>query len=408
MSDDLLTGIRDRRRVDVDEALALLDAAASVSASIRCSLLSMASRSLADPVVLERWVRLAASEGSAEIKQDMVSRLGNVDHSQITDVPAYIALMASSVVDPYLRPVALGALSRLAVAYPGAVDALEQAYAGQPSATARRQILIGLCQLYRLPPGLADFLAAEVDNCDADVKVLAVDRLLRHNAPNAAMLAHWLEPIQPSGVKERVLQHLVDRSLAMGQEVAEVLRTEGEASVRLLAVRALTAQSAGAPGPVQALLDAVRSDPDDDVRAEAVKAFQHAIEPTPEILRSLLASLNAEKSETVARLVLSSLTPFVRSSTEVRDALLDLVDQNLRPDMAATVVEMLGQVLRWDAALLPIFLDRYRSSGNDHVRSLLLEAMARYTDTDERLVELYTDAIATPDARTRNGGWSGC
>jgi hypothetical protein len=433
---DLLAGIRDRRRLNTEQALALLGAAASADAATKRSLLAMASRCIADPAVLDRWVGAAASEPDADIKAAMIARASGADPHQIGDMPQFIGLMTQSVGDPPVRSAALHALSRLAVSYPGVADCLEEAYAGQPSAGARRQILIGLCQFHRPAPALAGFLAAHADDADGDVKPLIVDRLLRAGAVSPAMLAGWLEPQETAAVKQRVLAHVVDRSLPLVLPVAGVLRGETDAAVRLLAVRALAAQAGVVPatpalgaapegqpdGPpllpempareeraaaVQALLDAVRDDPDPRVRSSAVAAFQQSVEPTPGVLAALVASLRTETSAGVASLVLASLVPFASTSLLVRDALVDLAGENLRAELATTVLGALGELLRWEPALLGFFLERYRVATDDRARTVMLQALAQYPDADERLHSVYRDALSVPSPGARQWGLVG-
>jgi hypothetical protein len=396
----------------------------------------MASRCIADPAVLDRWVGAAASEPDADIKAAMIARAAGADPCQIGDVAAYIGVMTQSVGDPRLRPAALLALSRLAVSYPGAADCLERAYAGQPSAAARRQILIGLCQFHRPAPALAGFLAAHADDADADIKPLIVDRLLRAGAVSPAMLAGWLEPQETAAVKQRVLAHVVDRSLPLVLPVAGVLRSEADAGVRVLAVRALAAQAGVVPaspalgpppegqpeGPpllpampageeraaaAQALLDAVRDDPDPRVRSSAVVAFQQSVEPTASVLAALVASLRTETSASVASLVLASLVPFASSSLLVRDSLVDLAGENLRSEVATTVLASLGELLRWEPALLGFFLERYRAATDDRARTVVLQALAQYPDADERLLAVYRDALIAPSPGARQWGLVG-
>jgi hypothetical protein len=384
-----------------DQALAFIDA--SADAETKRSLLSMASRSLADPVVLGRWVEQARRETDDGIRAAMVRRISGVDHRQLDDVPAYIALMAGSAAAPGaggagLRALALGALSRLAVAHPGAAQALEQAYAGQPSAQARRQIVLGLCRSHRLPAGSGSFLSAVVDDCDGDIKHLVVDRLVRAGAVGPGTLARWLGPGEPSAVKERVLEYVTDRSFlvegptgdqaggqtgrqtggpaggALERAVEGVLQTEQQPSVRALAVRALAACAAGSPPAVRALLGVVRADLDDGVRSEAARALRYSVEPAPDVLAALVEALRAEEDQRVAHLVLSVLAPFARSSPSVRAALVALArEEGLGSDVRGALFEALGGLLQ-------------------------------YPEADERLVGLYQDALGAPDPRIRNWG----
>jgi hypothetical protein len=404
---ELLTGIRERRAANAEEALGLLAVAPVSDVETRCSLYSMAVCSLHDPRVLERWVELAGTEPDIDLKEQMVARLAGVDRRRLAGTTGYVALMIACVEDATLRQYALEALGGLAATHPEAVEALTRAYAGQSSAAAKRQILIGVCRLHDLPEGLAGFLAAEVDHCDADVKPVIVDRLLRAGTVPPETLARWLAPGEPSEVKQRVLEHVLDRSLPMERAVAGVLGTEPQPGIRLLAVRVLAALSPRSPDAVEALLDAIRGDADNRVRAAAVAAFQHSVEPTSEVVDALLAALRVERSAAVAASLLGLLMPLASRSAQVRDGLLALAGENLRFDAAAVLYGQLGRLLRWDAELLPHFVRAYREAVDDHLRAALLEALAAYPEADESLIELYQDALAAPAAQIRRWGVSG-
>jgi hypothetical protein len=404
---ELLTGIRDRRQATAAEALTLLDLVPLSDTETRRSLLSMAVRSLEDPAVLERIIDVIGSEADVDLKEQMIARLAGIDRRKLAATPGYVGLMIACIEDSTLRPYALEALGGLAATHPEVVRALTHAYEAQSSAKAQHQILSGLCRLHDLPDELAEFLSAQVDRCDADLKTLIVDRLLRAGAASPEGLARWLAPTEPSEVKERVLEHLIDRSMAPDGAVAEVLRTEPAAPVRLLAVRALAAHSPASPEAVQALLDAIRSDTDDGVRAAALGAFQHSVQMTAEVAGALLAALRVEKSGAVAGSMLALLMPLASRSPKVRDGLLALTGENLRSDAATVLHAQLGRLLRWDAELLPHFLRAYREAQDDHLRAALLEALSAYPDQDEKLVELYPDALAAPAERIRRWGVTG-
>jgi hypothetical protein len=404
---ELLTGIRDRREATAAEALTLLELVPLSDTETRRSLLSMAVRSLNDPAVLERFVDVIGSETDVDLKEQMIARLAGIDRRRLAATPGYVGLMIACVEDSTLRPYALQALGGLAATHPEVVEALTHAYGAQSSAAAQRQILQGVCRLHDLPGELAKFLEAQAERCDADLKPVIVDRLLRAGAVSPEALARWLAPTEPSEVKERVLEHLIDRSMPPPAAVAEVLRTERAAPVRLLAIRALAAHSPVSPETVQALLDAIRSDPEDGIRAAALGAFQHSIEMTAEVVDALLAALRVEKSVAVARWMPALLMPLASHSPKVRDGLLALTGENLRSDAAMVLYAQLGQLLRWDAALLPHFLRAYREAQDDFLRAALLEALAAYPDQDEKLVELYPDALAAPSERIRGWGVTG-
>ncbi len=387
--------------------MALLDAVPSADPETKRSLLSMAGRSIADPAVLGRWVELTAEEEDSELKEAMLARLTGSDHRRIPDMTAYIQLMVSSIGESRLRWYALESLSRLVTAYPEVVEALMHAYAAQSSAQARRHILIGLSQFHTLPPTLVDFFLSEIDRCDADMKVVLVDRLLRRAAADERMLVRWLAATEPSAVRERVLRYLLDRSIVLEEACISVLRNERQAEVRLLALRALTRQAPRSAAGVQALLDVLRDDPDPQVRAETALAFQQSVEPTPEILPALLQTLRTETTRANAQLILATLIPYASASPVVRDGLLALSAENLQVEIAAVLYEALGRMLRWDASLLPYFLAAYESSRNDQGRSLLLEALAKWPDPDERLISLYHDALKAPHVQIRQWGVAG-
>jgi len=401
---DLLGGIRDRRQAYTAQALALLSAVPGADLGTKRSLLSMASRSLGDAAVLTRWVELAGTETDTELKAEMVTRVARSDHRQVADMAGYLGLMASCLEDPSVRMVALSSLSDLAVAHPEALQALQRAYDNQPLAEARRRILVAVCQVYRLSEPLAQFLAAQVDHCDASVRSLVVDRLLRANAASPETLSGWLVPAQPEPVKLRALAYLLDRSLPMEQALIDLLASDEAPATRTLAVRCLATRSARSPGVVAALLDVARDDPDDATRAEAVEALRACADPSSEVLASLVASLPQEKDSRTMDLVLSVLFPFAATVAPVRQALVDLAGENVRPELAARLFDVLGQLLRWSPELLPFFLASYERAGNDQSRAAVLEALARYPGTDERLTQLYQQALASPSPSTRQWG----
>jgi hypothetical protein len=404
---DLLAAIRERRRLHAGQALALLDAVPSSDTETKQSLLSMAGRYLADRAVLGRWLELVADETDSALKEAMLARVAHCDQRVIPDMGAYIRLMASSLAAPRLRPHALAALNRLVTAFPEVVDVLVEAYGAQTSAQVRRDILLGLSRCSVLPPRLLDFLMAEAQRCDADVKLVLVDRLLRRDAVDPPMLERWLATTEPSDVKERVLQHLLDRSILLEAATIGVLRSERRPPLRLLALRALVAQAPASGEAIQAILDALRDDPDPQVRAEAVLAFGHAVQPAPEILSALLQTLRTEKARDVAQLILDGLIPYAGSMPAVRDGLMALARENLHVEVAAALYAALGRLLRWDADLLPDLLAAYEGAPDDRSRSLLLEALSLWPDPNERPIALYRDALRAPDSRIRQWGVQG-
>jgi hypothetical protein len=398
---DRFAVIGERRRMNAAQALALLDAVPSADNETKRSLLSMAGRSITDHTVIGRWVELTAAETDTDLKEALLARVTRSDHRQIPDLAAYIDLMVSCIAESRLRWYALEALSRLVTAYPEVVDTLVHAYAGQSSAQAKRHILLGLSQFHVLPPTLVDFFLSEIDRCDADLKTILVDRLLRRDAVDERLLVRWLAATEPSAVRERVLRHLLDRSIVLEEACISVLRNERRADVRLLALRALTMQAPRSAAGIQALLDALRDDPDPQVRAEAVAAFQHSVVPTSEILPELLQALRTATTKAGAQLILATLVPYASTSAVVRDGLLDLSTENLQVEVAGALYEVLGRLLLWDLSLLPHFLAAYENSRNDRTRSLLLEALAKWPDPDERLISLYRDALKAPDVQIR-------
>jgi hypothetical protein len=399
--------IRERRHMHVAQALALLDAVPSSEAETKRSLLSMAGRYLADPAVLGRWIDLAADEADGALKEAMLARIAGCDHRAIPDMEAYIHLMASALVESRLRPYAIAALNRLVTGYPDVVDVLVQAYGAQTSAQARRDILLGLSQFGILPPGLVAFLLAEAQRCDADVKLVLADRLLRRDAVDPLTLGRWLAATEPSPVRERVLQHLLDRSLLLEEATIGVLRAERLPSVRLLALRVLVAQAPASAYTITAILDTLRDDPDPQVRATAVLAFQRAVQPTPEVLSALLHAVQTERARDVARLILDGLIPYAGSTPAVRDGLVALTRENLHVEVAAVLYEALGRLLRWDVSILPHLLAAYAGAPNDRSRSLLLEALSLWPDPDERMIGIYRDALRAPSSRIRQWGVQG-
>jgi hypothetical protein len=404
---DLLAGIRDRRQANTAQALALLSAVPEADLGTKRSLLSMAGRSLGDAAVFTRWVELAGAETDTELRAEMVTRVANADHRQVADRAGYLGLMVSCLEDPSLRMMAVSSLSELAVADPEALQALQQAYDDQPRAEARRRILVAVGQVYSLSEPLALFLAARVDHCDAGVRPLVVDRLLRADAATPEMLSGWLALAQPEPVKLRVLAYLLDRSLPLEQALIELLASDEAPAIRALAVRCLATRSARYPGVVAALLDTARDDPDDATRAEAVEALRACADPSSEVLASLVASLRQEKDSRTMDLVLSVLVPFAATVAPVRQALVDLAGENVRPELAARLFEVLGQLLRWSPELLPFFLTSYQRASNDQSRAAVLEALARYPGTDDRLAQLYQQALASPSPSTRQWGTLG-
>jgi hypothetical protein len=398
---DLLAEIRNRRQANAAQAVALLGAVPGADLGTRRSLLSMAGRSLDDTTVLTRWVELAATEADTELRAAMVTRVASADHRQVAGMAGYVRLMVSCLDDPRLRRVAISSLSELAVAEPEALQALQQAFDDQPQAEARRRILEAVCQVYRVNGPLAQFLAARAQHCDAEVRPLVVDRLLRAGAATPELLSAWLGPLQPGPVKRRVLAYLLDRSLPMEQQLLELLSSDEEPDIRVLAVRCLATLSARHPGVVAALVDMARDDPDDGARGEAVEALRACADPSPEVLGSLVAALGQEKDSRTMDLVLSVLAPFAATEAPVRQALVDLAGQNVRPELAARLFEVLGRLLPWHPDLLPFLLVSYRSAGNDQSRAAVLEALARAPGTDDRLAPLYQEALgsASPGAR---------
>jgi hypothetical protein len=364
----------------------------------------MAGRSLGDAAVFTRWVELAGTETDTELRTEMVTRLANADHRQVGDMTGYLGLMVSCLEDPSVRMAALSSLSELAVAHPEALQALQQAYDDQPRAEARRQILLAVAQVYRLSQPLAQFLAAQVDHCDAGVRPLVVDRLLRADAATPEMLSGWLASAQPEPVKLRVLAYLLDRSLPMEPALMELLGSDKSPATRTLSVRCLATRSARSPGVVAALLEVARDDPDDTTRGEAVEALRACADPSSEVLASLVASLGQEKDSRTMDLVLSVLVPLAATVAPIRQALVDLAAENVRPELAARLFEVLGQLLQWSPELLPFFLASYERAGDDQSRAAVLKALARYPGTDERLTPLYQQALASPSPSTRQWG----
>ncbi|HTW08555.1 MAG TPA: HEAT repeat domain-containing protein, partial [Acidimicrobiales bacterium] len=401
---DLLAGIRDRRQATTSQALGLLAGVPAADLETRRSLLSMAGRYLADPDVLARWVELASVEADPDLKAQMVQRVANADQRQLQDVASYIDLMVTGLASSRLRTLAVNALNRLVVGFPQAVDALREAYAGQPSDAARERILVALCQVHRPNGPLTQFLAAEADRCRAATRALVVDRLLRTGSATEQTLSDWLSPAQPEAVKRRVLDYVLDRALALVEPLARAARSDEVPGVRAMAVRCLATRSGRDATALAALMDVAGHDPRAECRAEAVQALRAFTDPSPQALATLVEALGTEKDVDLSRLLISVLLPYAATEGTVRQALMDVAASNPRAELAGPIVEALGELLRWGPELLPWFLAVYRGATSDQVKATALAALAGGAPGDERLYQIYAEATASPDPRIRSWG----
>ncbi len=397
---ELLDKIRGRREATVEQMLMALDLVAGADLENRARLLAIATRGLADPRVARKWIERTAAEKDTSLRARMLARLAALDIPQIPDVGAYVRILADSVGDDATKPVALEALGRLA-SDPGAADALVAAYRGQRQANLQRLILWALAQREDVPDPIAALFREALDSCDADLKPLLLERLMRRQAVAPEDLPHLLGRDEPLPQRLLVLDHIVDRALPLDHSAAAALANDPSPACRLAAVRVLASRAAAEP-----LLKALR-DPDAEVRRAAIDAFDHSIELTPAVIEALVAALGTARTVDDAQVILRLLTPHVARSEPVRAAFVALLRRNLAADVAIALYDTLGRLVPWDESFCEAFVEAYGREKHDRVRAAILRALSCRPDPDGRRVRLYQSALKAPDAEIRAWGLRG-
>ena len=382
--------------------LAALDLVPASDTETRRRLLSIASRGLGDAAVASRWIQLAAAERDDDLRAGMLARLAALDQRQIPDLDACIRLFVAAVGPERTRALALQCLDRCAQHAP-----LVEAYRTERRADVQRLILVALARHSNPPPAAVELFSAALDACDADVKPLLVDRLLRAGALGTDRLSPLLRPSEPVAVRRRVLQHVMERSIVLEEAVAAVLARDPDAGCRAAAVHALAVRGMASPVAAEAVLTALRRDPSDDVRAAAAAAFEHALDPTPAAVDALLGALVAEQTTALARVIIGILTPHVSRSKAVQDALHRMLGGDLDADVAVLIYRTLGRLVVWDEGWLALFARAFADQAHDRVRAAILEALSGTPDPDDQLVALYHAALKAPEPRIREWGLRG-
>jgi len=391
----VLDAIRGRRDVTVDQMLMALELVPASDTENRRRLLAIAARGLGDAKVAARWIALAADEKDTDLKAAMVARAASLDPRHV-DVHVWIRLLVDALSLERVRLAAIEALARLVRSRDDVAGTLIAAYRESKHRDVQRLLLRALAEPENPPPATRELLLAAVDRCDADLKPLLVDRLLRTDAITPDRL---LDPHEPVAVRLRVLHHAIERSLPIDDAV---LAKDPDPACRRAAVMLLAAR-----GRLEPVLDALRRDPDESVRAAAAEAFEHALDLTPAAIDAILAALLAEKSSTFAEFIIGVLTPHVARSPAVRAALQKMLAANLDADVAVLIYRTLGRLVVWDESWLAHFARVLGDQKHDRVRAAILEALSGTPDPDDRLVALHHAALKAPEPKIREWGLRG-
>jgi hypothetical protein len=393
----VLDEIRGRRDVTVEQMLMALELVPESDNDTRRHLLAVASRGLGDTRVAARWLGLASEEADDDLRADMIARLTALEPGQIPDVEAFVRLLVAAVGPERTRALALRALDRLARVAP-----LVDAFRAERLRDVQQLILLALARHHDPPLEVIELFSSVLDACDADIKPLLLDRLLRAGALDVERLPALLRPTEPVAVRLRGLDHLVDRALDI--DVREVVARDPHPDCRIAAIRVLAAS--GDTG-AEVIVDVLRHDPDERARGAAWGAFEYALDLTPATTDALLQALVEERSTDLVERIIRILTPHVGRSAAVRAALQDLLARNLDAEVAVALWRTLGRLVAWDEDVRTLFTGAIDDQRHDRVREAILEALAGVADPDDRLVGLYRSAIESPDGRIRDWGGRG-
>ena len=403
-----LDEIRGRRDAKVEQFLGLLELGrGAADTETKRKLLSIAARGLGEPRLAGRWIEIASAEEDTELKAGMVEALLGLDPRGVPDVKAFTRLLLDAILLDEVKGPAIACLGRMISGNVEVARELIEAYGHQGRTGIQRLILGVLLQGENPPPEVVAFLQTVVERVDPDLKVVVIDRLLKKDALRGEAFAKLLRPDEPAWVKLRALEHATERALPVEELVASVLRKDGDAGVRLAAVRSLAARGAKSKAAVEALLEALRQDADGRVREAVMLALRHSLELTPEAIAGLLGALRAETSTDRVKLILRLLLPHLNRSFPVRDAFLALLKENLRAELAVEIYGALGELTTWDPALFQALFAAFEAAKNDRVKAAILKALSSWHEPDAALIGLYGDALKSPDAEIRTWGVRG-
>ncbi|HMK45343.1 MAG TPA: hypothetical protein VK436_01825 [Methanocella sp.] len=409
-TDAIISEIRNRRRISAEQAETMLDLCASAGTESKRSLLSAASRSLPDPRVMARWIALANAELDTTLKGQMLVRVLRYDYRQ---VPAdnhgpYLDLLVWGLSQDDLRVPVLATLGSLVTARPDVVELLSNIYREQRTMSARLQILISLCQFDTLPAPLAAFFLAEVDReVDADIKARMVCLLLRIDAAPLEKISEWLISPGPVEMRLDLLRYALDRALSLESAFSHVLMHDDDPRCRLVAVRALALICPESPETVRNILAAGQKDPAAEVREACMYCFRYGLELTPAVQASMIDDLMTDTSRQNCLLILELLTPYLSRSPATQKAMLALLGENLHTEVASTIYQMMGRLASWDRATFEWLVEAYGQSGDDYVRTAILQALSSYHEPSERLIEVYREALRAPRPQLKLWGIRG-
>ncbi len=399
-----LDEIRGRRDAKAEQYLGVLEMCTGDTENKR-SMLSIASRGLADAKVAARWIELAAAEEDTQLKAEMIGAVAGLDFRQVP-IGAYVKLMLDGLMLDRVKHAAIAGLGRMIVGNEEAIRELIEAYGHQGRTGVQRHILAILLKHENCPAPLVQFLLTVVDRVDPDLKVVVIDRLMQKDALKGDALKKLLRPDEPSWVKLRAIEYVRDRALPMEAEIADVLRKDGHVDVRLAAVGALAARGK-IKVAVDALLEALRKDPESRVREAVMVAFTYSLELSNESIAAILGALRAETDVARVRFLLKLLVPHLNRSFPVRDAFLSLLQENLKAELAVEIYEALGKLSTWDPALFEGLFVAYAGQKNDRVKAAILKALSGWHEADARLIQLYQEALKAPDGEIRTWGARG-
>jgi hypothetical protein len=403
-----LDEIRGRRDATVEQYLGVLDMVpASADTESKRKLLAIAARGLGEPKVAGRWIEVASAEEDSELKAGMVEVLLDLDHRGVPDVKAFTRLLLDALLLDDVKGAAVACLGRMIAGNVDVARELIEAYAHQGRTGVQRLMLGVLLQGENPPPEVVAFLRTVVDRVDPDLKAVVVDRLLKKDALKGAEFEKLLRPDEPSWVKRRAIDHATERALPVEEQLASVLRKDGDAGVRLAAVQALAARGAKSKVAVDALLEALRQDADPRVREAVMLALRHSLELTPEAIAALLGAMRSETAIERVRLILRLLLPHLNRSFPVRDAFLALLKENLNAELAVEIYDALGLLTTWDPSLFHALFAAFGAAKNDRVKAAILKALSTWHEPDAALIALYADALKSPDAEIRTWGVRG-
>ncbi|MDP9177834.1 MAG: HEAT repeat domain-containing protein [Gemmatimonadota bacterium] len=365
---------------------------------------------------------LAASEGTLEVRRDLVSAVG-VHRDANAALPPLIGWLesrtesdairkeAAEVLGDYSDRRALVALARAArndrssnlrkeaieafehMALPEATDTLLAFATTLESSSLRRVAVESLGE--RREPRVISFLTGLARGSgDTNLRTEAVEALGNMNEDGFAAIADLARNASDADVRREAIEELADSQPA-GRALdvlREIIRSDPDRSVRLEAVETLAEVHDDRAAAM--LRDLVMRSPDPAVQVKATEALGDAAQSGSNV-RELVTLAQTHPRAEVRKEAIETLGDVHEETAS--DALISIARSDADPELRRAAIEALGEQ-RSQSALNAV-RDVALASGPEHLRRQAMETYADHTDSQTAIT--FLKSIIAKDASER-------